>query len=172
MLSSLRQPERQGVGHLEEAGIVRKLQLTETDIVKALLRSETRRSPQAAFAHRLHCLALVGAGWGCDQIAAAFGDDLRSVQRWVRRFQQSGAEGLVDAPHSGRPASLDETQLRQLRLAIATEPRTFGHAGATWSGEILRLEILQRFGVAHSKRHCARLLGLLRQPEALSPEAP
>ena len=151
---------------------MRKLQLTDTDVVKALLRSETRRSPQATFAHRLHCVALVGAGLGCDEIAAAFGDDLRSVQRWVRRFQQAGAEGLVDTPHSGRPASLDETQMRQLRLAIAAPPQAFGHAGAVWSGEILRLEILRRFGVTHSKRHCARLLGLLRQPEALSPEAP
>lgn len=151
---------------------MRKLQVKETDVVKALLRSEARRSPQATFAHRLHCVALVGAGLGCDQIAAAFGDDLRSVQRWVRRFQQSGAEGLVDAPHSGRPASLDETQMRQLRLAIAAHPQALGHTGAAWNGEILRLEILQRFGVAHSKRHCARLLGLLRQPEALSPEAP
>ena len=147
---------------------MRKLQLTETDVVKALLRSEARRSSQATFAHRLHCVALVGAGLGCDQIAAAFGDDLRSVQRWVRRFQQSGAEGLVDIPPSGRPASLDETQMRQLRLAIAVPPQACGHAGAAWSGEILRLEILRRFGVAHSKRHCARLLEVLRRPEALS----
>ena len=151
---------------------MRKLQVKETDVVKALLRSEVRRSLQATFAHRLHCVALVGAGLGCDQIAAAFGDDLRSVQRWVRRFQQSGAEGLVDVPHSGRPPSLDETQMRQLRLAIASHPQALGHTGTAWNGEILRLEILQRFGVAHSKRHCARLLGLLRQPEALSPEAP
>ena len=151
---------------------MRRLQLTDTDAVKTLLRSEARRSPQAMLAHRLHCVALVGAGLGCDEIAAAFGDDLRSVQRWVRRFQQSGAEGLVDTPHSGRPASLDETQMRQLRRAIAAEPQAFGHAGAAWSGEILRLEILRRFGVTHSKRHCARLLRLLRQPEALSPEAP
>ena len=146
---------------------MRKLEVTETGDVKALLRLETRRSPQATFAHRLHCVALVGAGLGCDQIAAAFGDDLRSVQRWVRRFRQSGAGGLTDAPHSGRPASLDETQMRQLRLAIAGPPQAFGHTGAAWSGEILRLEILRRFGVAHGKRHCARLLGLLRQPDAL-----
>ena len=151
---------------------MRKLEVTETGDVKALLRLETRRSAQATFAHRLHCVALVGAGLGCDQIAAAFGDDLRSVQRWVRRFQQSGAEGLADAPRPGRPASLDETQVRQLRLAIAAPPQASGHAGAAWSGEILRLEILRRFGVAHSRRHCARLLGLLRQPEALAAAAP
>ena len=151
---------------------MRKLRLMEADDVKALLRSETRRSPQATFAHRLHCVALVGAGLGCDQIAVAFGDDLRSVQRWVRRFQQCGAEGLADAPRSGRPAGLDETQMQQLRLAIAAPPQAFGHAGAAWSAEILRLEILRRFGVAHGKRHCARLLVLLRQPEALSPKAP
>ena len=147
---------------------MRRLQLTATDLVKSLLKSEVERSPQSGFAHRLHCVALVCAGFGCSEIAAAFGDDRRSVQRWVGRFQKSGAEGLVDAPRPGRPASLDETQMRQLRLAIAVPPQACGHAGAAWSGEILRLEILRRFGVAHSKRHCARLLEVLRRPEALS----
>lgn len=147
---------------------MRKLQLTDTDAVKTRLRLEIKRSPQAMLAHRLHCVALVGAGLACDEVAAAFGADLRSVQRWVRRFQESGAEGLTDAPRSGRPASLDEAQLQQLRLAVAAPAQACGHAGAAWSGEILRLEILRRFGVAHGKRHCARLLGLLRQPQASS----
>ena len=147
---------------------MRKLEMTETDDVKSLLRAETRRSPQATFTHRLHCVALVGAGLGCDEIAAAFGDDLRSVQRWVRRFQATGADGLRDAISSGRPATLDEAQMQQLRLALAESPRTFGHGGVAWSGETLRLEILRRFGVAHSRRHCARLLGLIRPPVELA----
>ena len=148
---------------------MRKLQVTETDGVKSLLRAETRRSAEATFMHRLHCVALVGAGLGCDEIAAAFGDDRRSVQRWVRRFQATGAEGLKDAFSSGRPATLDEAQLQQLRVALAEPPQVFGHGGVAWSGETLRLEILRRFGIAHSRRHCARLLGLIRRP--IEPDA-
>ncbi len=150
---------------------MRRLRVTDTGRAKAFLQSEAERSPRAAFLHRLHCVALVAAGQGCDAVAAAFGDDRRSVQRWVRRFEEAGVEGLADSPRTGRPAKLDGSQLGALCLALAQPPASFGHAGETWSAETLRREIERRFSIAYSRRHCVRLLGLLRQETAQAPTA-
>lgn len=141
--------------------VMHRLHPTDRALARALLRAESRRSPQAAFLHRLHCVALVAAGHGCEAVAAAFGDDERSVQRWVRRFEASGAEGLTQAPRSGRPARLGEAEFAALRQALAEAPSTFGHAGPAWSAEMLRCEVERRYGIAYTRRHCARLLGRL-----------
>jgi transposase len=144
---------------------MRRLQVTDAERVKSLLKSETEHSPRSTFLHRLHCVALVAAGLGCDDVATAFGDDRRSVQRWVSRFQQSGVEGLTDSLRAGRPAKLGEPQLQELRLVLAEHPRACGYAADAWNAETLRLEIRRRFSVDHSRRHCVRLLGQLGQAD-------
>ena len=142
---------------------MRRLQLTgsHADTV-GLLKAHVAMSSGAAVLHRLHCVVLVAAGLSCARVAAAFGDDPRSVQRWVRRFEEAGVEGLQDTPMSGRPASLGDADLHALRLALQADPRLSGHASGTWNVQALRQEIDRRFGVAYSLRHCARLLTTLR----------
>lgn len=145
---------------------MRRLALTAAaELVKSQLKQETQRGPQSVLLHRLHCVALVCAGFGSGEIAAAFGDDRRSVQRWVRRFEAAGIDGLRDRSATGRPARLAEPELQQLRLAVAADARSSGHASEAWDAEALRLEIRRRFGIDHSRRHCARLLGALRRPQ-------
>ena len=148
---------------------MRRLQLTHAHAdVASLLKARVDGSAEAAFLHRLHCVVLVSAGLSCARVAAAFGDDPRTVQRWVGRFEASGVDGLHDTSGSGRPARLDAAQLRQLRGVVATDPRLSGHALDAWDAEALRLEIERRFGITHSARHCARLLAALRDTSAAS----
>jgi transposase len=140
---------------------LRKLAIGASEPITAALRQEVARSPQSRFAHRLHCIALVAAGKSCYEVARAFGDDPRSVERWVRGFQQFGIDALRDKPHTGRHASLTEYQMRQLRLALATAPRDFGYAADAWSDNLLRREILRQFDITLSLRHCRRLFMVL-----------
>lgn len=144
-----------------EFNVRRLLRITDAALALALLRAEGERSPQAAFLHRLHCVVLVAAGYGCDAVATAFGDDRRSVQRWVRRFEEEGVEGLTDGLRTGRPGKLSEEQLLDLRHVLARPPSAWGQTAAAWSPELLRLEVERRFGVAYSLRQCARLFGRL-----------
>jgi transposase len=134
-----------------------------TEMVQAVLRQETGRSPQSRFVHRLHCVAMVGTGRSCYEVAKVFADDPRSVERWVREFQRHGIEGLREKPHCGRRAALSDAQMRQLQTAVADDPRQLGYAADAWSGKLMRAEILRRFGVTLSGRHCQRLLKILRQ---------
>ena len=140
-----------------------KLEIKTPAAVQAALRHEGEHSPQLRFVHRLHCLVLVGTGRSCYDVAEVFGDDPRSVERWVREFQQHGIEGLRERPHPGRPATLADAQMRQLALALLSVPRGLGYTVDLWNNKLLRAEILRRFGVKMSLRHCQRLFRVLQQ---------
>ena len=140
-----------------------KLEVTNPEVVRAALKNLAERSPQLRFVHRLHCLALVGAGRSCYEVAEVFGDEPRSVERWVREFQQYGIEALREKPHPGRHATLGDAQSRQLGLALKSAPREMGYAANVWNSKLLRAEILRRFGVTLSARHCQRIFRMLWQ---------
>lgn len=152
-------------GSLSTPPTMRSLKITDNALARTLLHAESRRSADALFLHRLHCVALVAAGHGCDVVAAAFGDDARSVQRWVRLFEQTGAGALAARKRPGRPPKLGEAALAVLRGMLA-QPLPGSHAaGDDWTAERLRSEIERRFGVGYSRRHCARLLETLRREQ-------
>jgi transposase len=146
-----------------------KLEITTPAAVQAALRHEGERSPQTRFVHRLHCLLLVGTGRSCYEVAEVFGDDPRSVERWVHEFQRHGVEGLREKPHTGRHATFADAQMRQLSLALLGVPRELGYAVDAWNYQLLRTEILRRFGVKMSARHCQRLFKVLQQSHPHEP---
>ena len=140
-----------------------KLEITTPAAVQMALRHEGKHSPQSRFVHRLHCLLLVGTGQSCYEVAEVFGDNPRSVERWVREFQQHGIEGLREKPRPGRHATLADAQMRQLDLALNSVPRVLGYTADMWNAPLLRTEILRRFGVTLSVRHCQRLFRVLER---------
>lgn len=142
---------------------MRRLQIPHAESVKSMLQNAIGKSSQAFFLHRLHCVTLVCAGMGCAEVAKAFGDDRRSVQRWVSRFLESGVDGLRDSRSPGRPKKLGSLQLQQLRLTLQAD-RLAGVAPSAWDAEALRVEIEQRFGITYSRKHCGRLLDSLYFP--------
>jgi transposase len=142
---------------------MRKLEINTPMAVHTALRQEVARSPQSRYLHRLYCLTLVGAGWNCHEVANIFGDHPRSVERWVRTYQQRGIEGLKEKPHGGRHSILSNAQLRELETALKSSPAEQGYGADAWNSGLLRLEILRRFGLTFSGRHCQRLVSVLQK---------
>ena len=67
---------------------MKKLSLSEADLMVLALQDEIRRTDEARYDHRLHALLLVAQGMSCREVANLFGDSLRAIQYWVRRFQK------------------------------------------------------------------------------------
>lgn len=63
---------------------------------RRMLRAWFRRAEPNRFQHRLHCVLLVSTGKSCTEVASLFGDSARSVQYWVKRFNDEGIEGLYN----------------------------------------------------------------------------
>ena len=79
------------------------------------LQDEIRRSDESRYDHRLHGVLLIAQGMTCPEAARLLGDAPRSVEYWVRHFEQRGLAGLVEGDRPGRPKRLSEAQGELLR---------------------------------------------------------
>jgi transposase len=133
--------------------------------LRDVLKEQLKNSSEVRFLHRLHCVLLVGRGYGCVEVASWFDDDPSSVARWVRYYREFGIQGLQDGRRSGRPAKLNSDQMRALERDLCQAPRTLGYDEPVWNGERLAAHIQRRFGVELSIRQCQRLLRQLHPPD-------
>ena len=132
------------------------------------LHSEIRRSEESRYDHRLHGVLLVAQGMSCPAVARLLGDAPRSVEYWVRGFEEEGLAGLREGDRSGRPRRLTEKQLREVKAAVRGMPRAVGMGGNLWNGKTLAAWIERQYGISLGIRQCQRLfrqLGFgLRKP--------
>ena len=154
---------------------MKALTISDAETMILALQDEIRRSQEARYDHRLHAVLLVAQGVTCPEAAALLGDAPRTVQYWVRRFEEEGFAGLADADKPGRPKKLNEQQLSEVGKAIRGSPRDFGMSTNTWDGKTLSAFIKHRFDTDIGVRQCQRLfrqLGFrLRKPRPLIAKA-
>jgi transposase len=135
---------------------MKPLTINDPDIVLGL-QDEIRRSEESRYDHRLHGVLLVAQGLTCPEVARLLGDAPRSVQYWLKRFEQDGLAGLSEQERSGRPSTLNEKQLAVIDRALRQAPVAHGLSGNLWDGKTLSAFIEQRYGISLGVRQCQRL---------------
>lgn len=143
------------------AGSMRRLQPPREAAVRDALVAEQRRSAELRRLHRLHAVLLVAIGHSCYDVADWFGEDPRSIERWVHAFQREGLAGLMSRRGGGRPSRLDAAQRLRLAGELLGSPALLGYGQARWSGKLVVLHLQRHYGVAMSLRQCQRLMGRL-----------
>ena len=136
---------------------MRKLQIEEPNIMRIAVQEEISRSEESRYDHRLHGILLLCQGMSCPEVAGLFGEDVRTVERWVKRFNVGGFAGLTEGERPGRPRKLTETQWSQLEDHLRGQPRTFDYEQNLWDGPLLSHHIMSQYGVDLSVRQCQRL---------------
>jgi transposase len=136
---------------------MRKLQIEDAEVMRIAIQQEIGRSEESRYEHRLHGLLLVTAGHSCREVAELFGEDGTTVQRWVRRFEEGGLDGLRDGERAGRPRTLDVKDWKRLEVDLRKTPRDFGLAATLWDGPVLSEHLRLRYGVDLGIRQCQRL---------------
>jgi transposase len=154
---------------------MKALTISDAETMIFALQDEIRRSQEARYDHRLHAVLLVAQGVTCPEAAALLGDAPRTVQYWIRRFEDEGFAGLADADRPGRPKKLSEQQLAEISTALRGPPRDYGLRTNIWDGKTLSTFIKQHYSVDLGVRQCQRLfrqLGFrLRKPRPLIAKA-
>ncbi len=90
--------------------------------------------------------------------AAALGEDVAAIARWVgrspptvrlwlRRFRDGGAAALADAPRPGRPAKASEAYLQALEATVETAPPALGLPFDVWTSDRLSAYLAGATGV-------------------------
>ena len=147
---------------------MRALTIADSATIILGLQDEIRRSEESRYDHRLHGVLLVAQGMTCPEVARLLGDAPRSVENWVRGFEERGLAGLREGERSGRPRRLNEKQLREINIALRQMPRDVGLGGNLWDGKTLAAWIAEEYGIDLGVRQCQRLfrqLGFrLRKP--------
>jgi len=136
---------------------MKKLSISDADLMVLALQDEIRRSDEARYDHRLHAILLVAQGMSCRKVAGLLGDSARIVQYWVRRFEEEGLSGLVDDERPGRPRRLNEEQLDRIAQVLRGPPSQAGMSANLWDGKTLSAYILKEWDIVLGVRQCQRL---------------
>jgi len=148
--------------------IMQRLKIADADIMRIAIQQEIVRSEESRYDHRLHGLLLITADQSTQQVAELFGEDRRTVQRWIKTFEKHGLEGLREGERSGRPRSLDARQMTSLGKDLRRPPSDFGFQAGLWDGKLLSEHLRRNYRLTLGVRQCQRLfrqLGIrLRKP--------
>lgn len=150
---------------------MRKLEIRDAEIMRIAVQDEILRSDESRYDHRLHGILMVCTGFSCYQVAELFGHSPRTVQSWVRRFEQSGFAGLQEKPRSGCPSAVDESLREAVGKDLCRSPREFEYSQNLWDGKLLSHHLANAYGVRIGVRQCQRLFHRLgfrqRKPRPL-----
>ena len=133
---------------------MKPLTIIDASTIVLGLQDEIRRSEESRYDHRLHGVLLVAQGMSCPEVSRLLGDAPRTVEYWVRRFEDKGLAGLVEGERSGRPRRLNDKQLEEINLALRQTPEFVGITSGLWDGKGLAAFIKKRYGVTLGVRQC------------------
>ncbi len=136
---------------------MRRLEISDREIMQIALRNEILRSEGARYDHRLHGVLLVSQGMSCYKVGEILGHDPTTIQRWIQSFEKRGFSGLEDQERPGRPQRLTPEGLERVNRDLRKSPREFGYAQNLWDGKLLSHHIVQTQKVVLKVRQCQRL---------------
>ena len=158
---------------------MKQLILKDAELMNIAIMQEIHRSDESKYDHRLHGLLLISNGYDSYKVAEMFGQNATSVQRWVKKFNESGFSGLREGERVGRPNSLSNKQWDQLGKDLRKTPAQFQFSQSLWDGKLLSIHINRQYGIDIGVRQCQRIFSRmgfrLRKPRPIiahaNPEA-
>ena len=140
---------------------MRRLKIQDAEIMQVAVQQEIMRSKESRYDHRLHGILLVCSGLSCGEVAELFGHGVRTIQYWVRRFEESGFAGLEEAPRPGRPSVIDAEIRAKISADLRCSPRHFGYLQNLWDSKLLSHHLFKQYAVRLGERQCRRLFNQL-----------
>ena len=112
------------------------------------LRRLAKRAKDGAQARRLLAIAAVFDGASRTEAARIGGMDRQTLRDWVIRFNDQGADGLVNIPSPGVPAKFGATHWEFLARIVEEGPIPALHGVVRWRACDLIMRLHEEFGVS------------------------
>ncbi|MCP4884185.1 MAG: helix-turn-helix domain containing protein [Flavobacteriales bacterium] len=129
----------------------KKIALTDSE--RIALEKGYKSSKSKTFSQRCHMILLKSQGRTSQEIADIFGITFQPVNSWVKRYLESGIEGLKTRPGQGRKPILDKVQDgEKVKAAIKKERQRIKLAK-----EDLENDLGKKFSVLTLKRFLKNL---------------
>jgi len=84
---------------------MRRLEVADVEVMRLAVQQEITRSEDSRYDHRLHGILLISRGLSCYQVADWLGENPRTIERWVHRFESRGLRGVARRRASGAAPS-------------------------------------------------------------------
>ncbi len=107
---------------------------------------------------RLLAVARVEEGHAQNQVAAILGVTPRTVNGWMKRHREGGAQALAPKPTRGRPRKLRARQEKAVLCWVGKSPTAFGYPDELWTSRRLGAQIQKRFGVRFNSNYLVEWL--------------
>ena len=112
-----------------------------------------------AVRRRVRAGRMLLAGKTPAQAAAAVGVARQTAYTWKAVLDEGGIDALRDMPTRGRPARLDDEQLRALARVLLQSPTEHGFGTELWTLKRVGVLIERLYGVKFSQTQIWRILG-------------
>jgi len=122
------------------------------------VRRLAARAKDVAQARRLLAIAAVLDGASRTEAAKIGGMDRQTLRDWVIRFNDQGADGLINIPSPGVPPKLDATHRAFLARIIEEGPLPAVHGVVRWRACDLIARLHEEFGISVSDDTVYRVL--------------
>lgn len=93
-----------------------------TEAEQQTLTSAYQHGEKPALRRRAHAILLSDQGHTINQISEILQVRRDAVSRWLKQWETSGLDGLIDKPRSGRTPILDENDHQRLQELVAEQP--------------------------------------------------
>jgi transposase len=121
-----------------------------TDYTAGEVRRVAKRAKDAAQARRLLAIAAVLDGASREEAARIGGMDRQTLRDWVIRFNEQGADSLINIPSPGVPPKLDEEHKAFLAGLVEEGPIPAVDGVVRWRACDLIMRLHEEFGVSVS----------------------
>jgi transposase len=121
-----------------------------TDYTAGEVRRLAKRAKDAAQARRLLAIAAVLDGASRTEAAKIGGMDRQTLRDWVIRFNEQGADGLINVPSPGVPPKLDARHRAFLAGLVEDGPIPAVHGVVRWRACDLIMQMHAEFGLSVS----------------------
>ena len=115
----------------------------------AELRAAARSSKNGMAAARMNAIANALEGMKRCEAARLAGLERQALRNAILAYNEEGLDGLFDAPRSGRPCKLDESQRKELAEIIRKGPDVEAEGISAYTLEDLVRIVKERFGVSY-----------------------
>jgi transposase len=121
-----------------------------TDYTAGEVRRFAQRAKDAAQARRLLAIAAVLDGASREEAAKIGGMDRQTLRDWVIRFNEQGADGLINIPSPGMPPKLNAIHKTFLARIVEEGPIPAIHGVVRWRACDLIMRLHEEFGLSVS----------------------
>ena|SRR5215208_1387379 len=91
---------------------------------KKELKRLMKEDPSSRSRMRAHSILLSSKEYSIDEIADIYEVDRDTVSTWIENWEESGYEGLLDLPKSGRPPILNEKEQEKVKELVQKDPQS------------------------------------------------